>query len=72
MPFVSKATGVPWAKLGHQVMVGKTLDEILAESRHDRRPAPEHISVKEAVFPFTKFPGVDVSPRPGDALAPAR
>jgi carbamoyl-phosphate synthase large subunit len=54
VPFVSKATGVPWAKVAAQVMVGKTLAELGV-----REVVPEHVSVKEAVFPFSKFPGVD-------------
>ncbi|MBE9504933.1 MAG: carbamoyl-phosphate synthase large subunit [Proteobacteria bacterium] len=55
VPFVSKATGLPLAKLGARVMAGKTLKElgILEEVR------PKFVSVKEAVFPFVKFPGVD-------------
>ncbi|NLF32158.1 MAG: carbamoyl-phosphate synthase large subunit [Planctomycetes bacterium] len=56
VPFVSKATGVPWAKLAAKVMTGLTLDDLgVAE-----RPRPAHTSVKESVFPFAKFPGVDV------------
>ena len=56
VPFVSKAIGVPLAKLAMKVMVGRTLPELgLIEA-----PAPAHLSVKEAVFPFTKFAGVDV------------
>jgi carbamoyl-phosphate synthase large subunit len=56
VPFVSKATGVPWAKIAAKVMAGKSLAELgVAE-----RPDPKHISVKEVVFPFSKFPGVDV------------
>ncbi len=56
VPFVSKAIGVPLAKLAMKVMMGKTLKELgFAEA-----PLPEHFSVKEAVFPFNKFPGVDV------------
>ena len=56
VPFVSKATGVPWAKLAAKVMAGLSLDELgVAEA-----PRPAHTSVKESVFPFTKFPGVDV------------
>ncbi len=55
VPFVSKAIGVPLAKVAARVMVGKRLRELgfLREIR------PAHISVKEAVFPFNKFPGVD-------------
>jgi carbamoyl-phosphate synthase large subunit len=56
VPFVSKATGVPWAKIAAKVMAGKTLDELNVSEL----PAPRHTSVKEVVFPFTKFPGVDV------------
>jgi carbamoyl-phosphate synthase large subunit len=56
VPFVSKATGVPWAKLAAKVMAGKSL----AELGVTEAPRPKHISVKESVFPFTKFPGVDV------------
>jgi carbamoyl-phosphate synthase large subunit len=55
-PFVSKATGVSLARLAALVMVGKTLDELgLFDD-----PAPTHFSVKESVFPFAKFPGVDI------------
>jgi carbamoyl-phosphate synthase large subunit len=56
VPFVSKAHGIPWAKIAAKVMVGKTLDELgIVEP-----PPPKHMSVKEVVFPFSKFPGVDV------------
>jgi carbamoyl-phosphate synthase large subunit len=55
VPFVSKATGRPLAKIAANVMVGKTLDELGVE---DFSP-PRHVSVKESVFPFAKFPGVD-------------
>ena len=55
VPFVSKAIGVPLAKLAARIMVGRKLRELgLTEEVH-----PKHISVKEAVFPFNKFPGVD-------------
>ncbi len=55
VPFVSKAIGVPLAKLATRVMLGKTLRELgLVEERE-----PRHIAIKEAVFPFIKFPGVD-------------
>jgi carbamoyl-phosphate synthase large subunit len=56
VPFVSKATGVPWAKLAAKVMAGLSL----AELGVDEAPRPQQTSVKESVFPFTKFPGVDV------------
>jgi carbamoyl-phosphate synthase large subunit len=56
VPFVGKATSVPWAKLAAMVMAGKSLDELgIAELA-----PPDHVSVKESVFPFSKFPGVDV------------
>jgi carbamoyl-phosphate synthase large subunit len=55
VPFVSKATGVPLAKLAAAVMVGHTLDELAVP---DELPLPA-VAVKEAVFPFTKLPGVD-------------
>jgi len=56
VPFVSKAIGVPLAKLAMKTMVGKSLSELgLVEA-----PSPAHLSVKESVFPFNKFPGVDV------------
>jgi carbamoyl-phosphate synthase large subunit len=54
-PFVSKATGYPLAKIAARCMVGKTLEEQgVTEER-----VPSYFSVKEAVFPFIKFPGVD-------------
>ena len=56
VPFVSKAIGIPLAKLAMKVMVGRTLDDL----RFTTAPTPTHLSVKEAVFPFTKFAGVDV------------
>jgi carbamoyl-phosphate synthase large subunit len=55
VPFVSKAIGVPLAKLAAKVMAGKTL----AELGFTREVKIRHIAVKEAVFPFAKFPGVD-------------
>ncbi|MER3415963.1 MAG: carbamoyl phosphate synthase large subunit [Gemmataceae bacterium] len=56
VPFVSKATGVPLARYAALIMVGKTLDDL---GLHDD-PMPRHFSVKESVFPFNKFPGVDI------------
>jgi carbamoyl-phosphate synthase large subunit len=56
VPFVSKATGISWAKIAAKVMAGKTLKEL----KVTEQPDPKHISVKEVVFPFTKFPGVDI------------
>jgi carbamoyl-phosphate synthase large subunit len=56
IPFVSKAIGVPLAKLATKVMLGRTLADLgFTEEREIA-----HIAVKEAVFPFVKFPGVDV------------
>jgi carbamoyl-phosphate synthase large subunit len=55
VPFVAKATGVPWAKIATKVMLGKTLKELGVTEE----VVPEHFSVKEAVFPFNRFPGVD-------------
>ena len=55
IPFVSKAIGVPLAKLAARVMAGKTLAELgFVEER-----VPAHVAVKESVFPFVRFPGVD-------------
>jgi len=56
VPFVSKATGVPLARLAALVMVGKTLDELGVKDE----VVPKHYSIKESVFPFNKFPGVDI------------
>jgi carbamoyl-phosphate synthase large subunit len=56
VPFVAKATGVPVAKLAARVMAG----ERLASFGLGRRPSLGHVSVKEAVFPFARFPGVDI------------
>ncbi len=55
VPFVSKAIGVPLAQLAARVMAGKSL----AELGFTAEVEPAHVSVKEAVFPFIKFPGVD-------------
>ena len=55
VPFVSKAIGVPLAKIAARVMAGKTLDEL----GFTQEVIPGHVNVKEAVFPFIKFPGVD-------------
>lgn len=55
VPFVSKATGIPWAKVASRVMAGRSLqsmdvDEVVPEG---------YVAVKASVFPFSKFPGVD-------------
>ncbi len=59
IPFVSKATGVPWAKIATKVMLGQTLDEALAGYGVTDVVLPRHMSVKVPVFPFRKFRGVD-------------
>lgn len=56
IPFVSKAIGVPLAKLAAKVMAGMTLKEL----GFTEEIIPKHISVKESVFPFNRFPGVDI------------
>ncbi len=54
-PFVSKATGRPLAKIAARIMAGKSLQE----QGISGDIVPDHVSVKESVFPFAKFPGVD-------------
>jgi carbamoyl-phosphate synthase large subunit len=56
VPFVSKATGLNLAQAAARVMVGQTL----AEQGITSEPVPRYVSVKESVFPFAKFPGVDI------------
>jgi carbamoyl-phosphate synthase large subunit len=56
VPFVSKATGVPLAKLASLIMSGRTLEEL----GFTKEVIPNHIAVKEAVLPFNKFPGTDI------------
>jgi carbamoyl-phosphate synthase large subunit len=55
VPFVSKATGVPLAKMATKVIMGKTLKELGLV----QEVITSHVSVKESVFPFARFPGVD-------------
>jgi carbamoyl-phosphate synthase large subunit len=55
VPFVSKAIGVPLAKIAARIMVGEKLKDLGLT----KEIVPKHVSVKEAVFPFNKFPGVD-------------
>jgi carbamoyl-phosphate synthase large subunit len=64
VPFVAKATGVPLAMVASRVMVGQTLVELRAEGllpadAVGQVPTLGHVSVKEAVLPFDRFPGVD-------------
>jgi carbamoyl-phosphate synthase large subunit len=56
VPFVAKATGIPIAKIAARVMVGEKLKSFPLEGRSRRT----HVAVKEAVFPFARFPGVDL------------
>ncbi|MFW6308867.1 MAG: carbamoyl-phosphate synthase large subunit, partial [bacterium] len=56
IPFVSKTNGISLAKLATKTMLGLSLDELGFVERKN----PDHIAVKEAVFPFIKFPGVDI------------
>ncbi|MGH7152903.1 MAG: hypothetical protein ACREF3_03155 [Acetobacteraceae bacterium] len=55
VPFVSKATGIPWAKIAARCMAGISL----ASQGVGREVVPPYFSVKESVLPFVKFPGVD-------------
>ena len=57
VPIVAKATGLPVAKVAVKAMAGMTL----AEQGVDSDPVPAHVSVKESVFPFVKFAGVDIA-----------
>jgi carbamoyl-phosphate synthase large subunit len=59
VPFVAKATGVPLAKVAARVMVGATLAELRAEGLLRPPASGSHVSVKEAVLPFNRFPDVD-------------
>ena len=56
VPFVAKATGLPAAGIAAKIMAGKTLDELGIH----QAPVPPDVSVKESVFPFRKFAGVDI------------
>ncbi len=55
VPFVSKATGIQWAKVAAKLMVGMKLKDLGIEKEVEI----QHIAVKESVFPFNRFPGVD-------------
>jgi len=56
VPFVAKATGIPIAKIAARVMAGEKLGSFALEPKSSGK----HVAVKEAVFPFARFPGVDV------------
>ncbi len=55
VPFVSKATGIQWAKMATKVILGKTIKEL-----NIKNVMPKYFSVKEAVLPFKRFPGSDI------------
>jgi carbamoyl-phosphate synthase large subunit len=59
VPFVAKATGVPLAMVASRVMLGATLGELRAEGLLQAPVTGRHVSVKEAVLPWTRFPDVD-------------
>jgi carbamoyl-phosphate synthase large subunit len=56
VPFVSKVIGVPLAKLATKIMLGRKLKDL----GFTKEIIPKHVAVKESVFPFSRFPGVDV------------
>jgi carbamoyl-phosphate synthase large subunit len=60
VPFVAKATGVPIAKIAARIMAGETLAHLLPEGQTRGWRRRGHVAVKEAVFPFDRFPGVDL------------
>ncbi len=61
VPFVAKATGLPVAKIAARLMAGEKLDSFsLPPSSASPEGRPQHVAVKEVVFPFDRFPGVDV------------
>jgi carbamoyl-phosphate synthase large subunit len=60
VPFVAKAIGVPIAKIAARVMAGDRLDASISRLRRSRLTDGRHVAVKEAVFPFARFPGVDL------------
>jgi carbamoyl-phosphate synthase large subunit len=59
VPFVAKATGVPLAKVASRVMVGATLEELRADGLMSAPVPGDHLAVKEAVLPFSRFPDAD-------------
>ncbi|TMJ56597.1 MAG: ATP-grasp domain-containing protein, partial [Alphaproteobacteria bacterium] len=60
VPFVAKATGVPIAKIAARVMIGEKLRRLLPHNERAAARNRGHVAVKEAVFPFARFPGVDL------------
>ncbi|MFM1790981.1 MAG: carbamoyl-phosphate synthase large chain, partial [Actinomycetota bacterium] len=61
VPFVAKATGVPLAKVASRVMLGATLAQLRTEGLLSEPVSGGHVSVKEAVLPFNRFPEVDTA-----------
>ena len=61
VPFVAKATGVPLVKVASRVMLGSTLEELRREGLLNPPVSSGHVSVKEAVMPFNRFPEVDTA-----------
>ena len=59
VPFVAKATGMPLAKIASRVMLGSTLEELGKEGLRTEAVKGDHVSVKEAVLPFNRFPEAD-------------
>jgi carbamoyl-phosphate synthase large subunit len=60
LPFVAKATGVPWARIATRVMLGEPLAEVLDAYGISETPWPRHTAIKAPVFPFDRFAGADV------------
>lgn len=56
VPFVSKVIGIPLANLATKIMMGRTLKDL----GFNKEIIPRHVAVKESVFPFSRFPGVDI------------
>lgn len=61
VPFVAKATGVPLAKVASRVMLGASLAQLRTEGLLKKPVSGKHVSVKEAVLPFSRFPEVDTA-----------
>jgi carbamoyl-phosphate synthase large subunit len=59
VPFASKATGIPWARIGARIMLGQTLDEALRSVGAPETRAWRHVAVKTPVFPFKKLQSID-------------
>jgi len=68
VPFVSKAVGVPLAKLACRIMLGERIRDMALPQGREGMGYGEHVSVKEAVLPFDRFEGSDAVARPGDAI----